>query len=427
MDTAMDRSETNFKIDFSEEKSEALLGYDKGSSKRICEYCQKECLAALYCEHCIRNYLKGNFINWTSGNEKIDYLIRKCQLESLTPNRIIEWIPYNKFSNIKYLTSSRYSEIFTANWIDGSYNKWNPEKQELRRYGTREVILKKSNNFKSVDQRYFFEEAKLLLSMSSKWRNLVKCYGITQDPDTENYMLVMKQMDIDLRKYLQQFHNQLTWRERINIVYIIIYALSIIHKENAIHGDLHSGNILYKEYYNSWYIGDIALRGPANKPLESIYGNLPYIAPEVIAGKKYTSESDIYSIAMLMWEISSGQPPFYDEHDYDVTMKVISGIRPKIVPETPLEYKKLMQQCWDANPSNRPDGITLKNRIEELRALYKNEDKRIINQELKNQNQYSIKDLKDSKNNQIGNTSKIYIFKDLPEPKNASEGMLSYV
>src|SRR6266542_536982 len=153
--------------------------------------------------------------------------------------------------------------------------------------------------------------------MSSKWRNIAKCFGITQDPETENYMLLMKQMDIDLRKYLQQNHNRLTWGERINIVYIIIYSLSIIHKENTIHGDLHSGNILYKRYYNSWYISDIAFRGPANKPSECIYGNLPYIAPEVIAGKKHTIESDIYSIAMLMWEISSGQPPFNnDEPDF---------------------------------------------------------------------------------------------------------------
>ncbi|PKY24326.1 kinase-like protein [Rhizophagus irregularis] len=423
----MDHSEKNRIINLDEKKSEAIINYKDNNgyiegTKRICEKCQNECLGKLYCEYCFRKFLRSNFSKWTSGSDKIDNLIRKCQMESITPNRIIEWIPYDHFQNIKYLTNSRYSEIFTAKWIGGSYNKWDSEKQELRRYGTRDVILKKSNNFKSVEQS-FFEEATLLLSMSSKWRNLVKCFGITQDPLTENYMLVMKQMDIDLRKYLQKYHNQLTWRERINIVYIIIYALSIIHKENTIHGDLHSGNILYKEYYNSWYIGDIALRGPVNKPVESIYGNLPYIAPEVIAGKDYTVESDIYSIAMLMWEISSGQPPFNNyEHDFDVTMKIINGIRPKIVPETPLEYKKLMQQCWDADPSNRPDGNTLKSKIEELKAMYKNDNQKAINQELKSQNPSIINQSnKDLKDNQIGNTSKIYIFKNLPEPKNATE------
>ncbi|RGB33899.1 hypothetical protein C1646_703373, partial [Rhizophagus diaphanus] len=36
--------------------------------KRICENCNQECLATFYCEYCVRNYLKENFLNWTSGN-----------------------------------------------------------------------------------------------------------------------------------------------------------------------------------------------------------------------------------------------------------------------------------------------------------------------------------------------------------------------
>jgi len=56
-------------------------------------------------------------------------------------------------------------------------------------------------------------------------------------------MLVMNRMDINLRNYLQQNHNKLTWKERIQITDDIIYALSRIHEENAIHRYLHSGNI----------------------------------------------------------------------------------------------------------------------------------------------------------------------------------------
>src|SRR4051794_23562257 len=87
------------------EKSEAILiitkTYDhskilfnKGTN-RICEHCNQECLATLYCEYCVRNYLKANFSNWTSGNNDIDNLIQKCQMETLVPNLVIEWIPYN--------------------------------------------------------------------------------------------------------------------------------------------------------------------------------------------------------------------------------------------------------------------------------------------------------------------------------------------
>ncbi|CAI2165410.1 8428_t:CDS:2, partial [Funneliformis geosporum] len=179
---------------------------------------------------------------------------------------------------------------------------------------------------------------------------------------------------------------------------------------NTIHRDLHSRNILYRQHYDYWYISDLAFCGPANKPSESIYGNLPYIAPEVIAKKEYTKASDIYSIAMIMWEISSGQPPYNNyEHDFDVSMKIIDGIRPEIVPGTPLKYQQLMEQCWNADPLNRPDGNTL---IEELRSLlfYQNEDN------IKVQTDIFIDVNTDHFKN---TTSKVYIFKDVPKPKNA--------
>ena len=132
--------------------------------------------------------------------------------------------------------------------------------------------------------------------------------------------------DMDLRRYLQKNHNKLTWNERIHITKRIIDAIRKIHRENAIHRDLHSGNILYYEYFDAWYISDLGFCGPIDKPLKSIYGNLPYIAPEVITGKEHNFASDIYSIGMLMWEISSGQQPFANfDHDYDLAMKIING------------------------------------------------------------------------------------------------------
>ncbi|EXX54511.1 Mkk1p [Rhizophagus irregularis DAOM 197198w] len=114
--------------------------------------------------------------------------------------------------------------------------------------------------------------------------HVVRCYGLTQNPSNGHYMLVMGKMDMDLRKYLQQNHNQLTWRGRIKIINEIIGALRYIHKEKAIHRDLHSGNILYSQFNGRWFISDLGFCGPADKSSTSIYGNLPYIAPEVIVG-----------------------------------------------------------------------------------------------------------------------------------------------
>ena len=83
-------------------------------------------------------------------------------------------------------------------------------------------------------------------------------------------MLVMCKMDIDLRNYLKQNHDRLNWKERTNIIYYIIESIHRIHGENAVHRDLHSGNVLYSRYSNEWYISDLGFCGPADKPLGSI-------------------------------------------------------------------------------------------------------------------------------------------------------------
>src|SRR5215213_3772405 len=164
-------------------------------------------------------------------------------------------------------------------------------------------------------------------------------------------------------------------KERIQITVNIIFSLVSIHQENAIHRDLHSGNVLFSQINQSFDISDLGFCGPADKPLNSIYGNLPYIAPEVIVGKETTFASDIYSIGMLMWEISSGQPPFINKHNYDLAIKIINGMRPKIIPGTPLAYKELMEQCWDADPTKRPDIETLLGKATEMGILsYQNEE-----------------------------------------------------
>ncbi|POG82942.1 kinase-like domain-containing protein [Rhizophagus irregularis DAOM 181602=DAOM 197198] len=301
-----------------DEKSEAIRKltktYDRNKiifnegTRRVCENCNQKCLATLYCEFCVRNYLKAKFSNWSSGNEDIDNLIQECQMETTDPDSIIEWIPYSNLININYLAKGGYSEIYTAEWIHGKYDEWDSKEQQLKRLGEQVVILKRLENFESANKRWF-EEAISHLNISNKWSDvIVQCYGLTQDPLNGDYMLVMNKLDIDLRKYLQQNHTKLTWQERIQIAVDIIDALLRIHGENAIHRDLHSGNILFKTKFS---ISDLGFCGPADRPSKSIYGNLPYIAPEVIAGKETTFKSDIYSIAMLMWDISSGQPPFF--------------------------------------------------------------------------------------------------------------------
>ncbi|EXX50236.1 hypothetical protein RirG_272780 [Rhizophagus irregularis DAOM 197198w] len=174
-----------------EEKTEAIRimnkNYDRNKIfynegiRRVCENCNQKCLATLYCEYCVRNYLKYNFSNWTSGNNVIDNLIKSCQMETFTPDGIIEWIPYNNLENIKYLTKGGFSDIYTAYWIDGKYDEWDSKKQQLIRLGTHAVILKELKNVENASQSWF-EEAKSHLTLSNKNSEIVQCFGLTQNP-----------------------------------------------------------------------------------------------------------------------------------------------------------------------------------------------------------------------------------------------------
>ncbi|CAI2167476.1 2471_t:CDS:2 [Funneliformis geosporum] len=92
-----------------------------------------------------------------------------------------------------------------------------------------------------------------------------------------------------------------------------------------------------------------------NDRKRNIFGVLPYMAPEVLKGKPYTHASDIYSFSMIMWEITTGLPPFYDKaHDFEFILDICLGERPKIPKNVPSKYIDLMERCWDSNPSNRP-------------------------------------------------------------------------
>ena len=257
------------------------------------------------------------------------------------------------------------------------------------------------------------------MTISNKWNEIVECYGLTKDPSDGNYMLVMNKFNTDLRSYMQQNNDQLTWKERIQIAHKTSLALRRIHEENAIHRDLHSGNVLCKQY---WNISDLGFCGPADKSSMKIYGNLPYIAPEVISGKEYTFKSDIYSFAMLMWEISAGRPPFSEyKHDFDFVMNVISGMRPKVVLGAPLEYERLMKQCWDADPLKRPDSLTVLKKLGEINIHY--------NQNIQNESFQPEVNINNDLNTKYTSRpfgSKIHQFKNIPEPKNATEGIILY-
>ena len=126
--------------------------------------CSQQCLATLYCEYCVRNYLKAKFSNWTSGNDDIDNLIQTCQMEALIPSKIVEWIPYDNLQNIKYLTEGGFSKIYTADWISGSYWEWDSKERKLTREfegRAQLVVLKRLENVENASHSWLEEVCNL--------------------------------------------------------------------------------------------------------------------------------------------------------------------------------------------------------------------------------------------------------------------------
>src|SRR5205085_7578350 len=82
------------------------------------------------------------------------------------------------------------------------------------------------------------------------------------------------------------------------------------------------------------------------KSNNDVYGVIPYMAPEVLRGKPYTPASDIYSFAMIMWELTSGVPPFDNRaHDFHLSLSICKGERPEIIEGTPQCYIDLMKNA----------------------------------------------------------------------------------
>src|ERR1044072_6419207 len=66
------------------------------------------------------------------------------------------------------------------------------------------------------------------------------------------------------------------------------------------------------------------------KIYDKSFGNVLYVAPEILRASEtkqapYTKSSDIYSLGVLLWEISSGKTPFEEINDYTIIARILSG------------------------------------------------------------------------------------------------------
>ncbi|CAG8589397.1 784_t:CDS:2 [Paraglomus occultum] len=297
----------------------------------ICRKCLQQLTGEYYCHPCYSARLKDNFANWTSCHEAIDEFIREAQLNATHRDELLEWIPHDQLDEIKYLARGGFGTVYSAIWKDGPINYWDDKQEKWLRREMYKVALK---NIRS-DTSDFVRELKtqyLCSTRTSTESRVIWFLGITQDPTTKSYLLVMPYAKYgDLRHFLRKNFPTCTWTQRITMLYYIAQGLNDIHSAGLIHRDFHTGNIL--QLSNSYsYIGDLGLsiRVDGVQEKQQVFGVIPYIAPEVFRGQGYSKASDVYSFSMVMWEIATGRPPFARvAHDEYLVFAICDGKRPE--------------------------------------------------------------------------------------------------
>ncbi|KAF0449002.1 kinase-like protein [Gigaspora margarita] len=171
--------------------------------------------------------------------------------------------------------------------------------------------------------------------------------------------MILEYADKDLRGYLSENFKNLQLVDKFRMAEEIAQGLLFLHAKNIVHCDLNSKNVLV--HNKQIKITDFGMSRQINEvsiPSCSEVKCMPaYIDPRCLKDSKYDKKSDIYSLGVILWEISSGQPPFKLLTSYEIfwNIQVLDEFREIPAANTPLQYVELYKKCWDKDPRIRPE------------------------------------------------------------------------
>ncbi|RHZ86877.1 hypothetical protein Glove_43g67 [Diversispora epigaea] len=129
-----------------------------------------------------------SFTNWGSGNPEFDKIIGDSQLSIKYPNGFIQWIPYEKLTNVEFVGRGAYANVYKANWVEGL------------------GALKELKNSINIGKE-FLEEAAYIKSSSC---TVLRCHGISKNLKTKEYIMVFPYaLGGNLRNYMKKRLNRI--------------------------------------------------------------------------------------------------------------------------------------------------------------------------------------------------------------------------
>lgn len=237
----------------------------------------------------------------------------------------------------------------------------------------RDCAIKLTNKTSSSNQETlerFYREAKILGLLTGD--NIVHVYDFGIEGCA--YFIVMEYVTGDtLYKSLQQ-KKLFQISDTISIIAGITKALTEAHKKNVIHRDLKPANIMISKDMSGNYKvkvldfgiaklisqqntveNDSATFAPLTKP-NTILGTPKYISPEQILGTELDPRSDVYSFAIIVYEMLAGQLPFQGNNDHEIMMgRLVKDPIPirTINPTIPVELEQVIMKALSRELENR--------------------------------------------------------------------------